>query len=223
MPNISARNFPLFTTFAPLSPSLVSARLHPSPSLLRLWFPSSSDRDSKHCGVGRCHDWMRYYPPGPVSWDRGGNDEWFQLLVWLSSGRTLTRYPWFSRKAESGLVSGFMTENSASVFVFFLAEYANILICALNSILFFMRMLWFILQWPKNGTLVLCSREARIITYCKLTWLPFSTRFWHSLLRTFLKSAWRAFLDRVCASSFFSKPGDFLGLEGDRQCSKDEK
>ena len=39
---------------------------------------------------------------------------------------------------ESELVSGFMTEHSASIFVFFfLAEYANIvLICALNSILF---------------------------------------------------------------------------------------
>jgi NADH-ubiquinone oxidoreductase chain 1 len=39
---------------------------------------------------------------------------------------------------ESELVSGFMTEHSASIFVFFfLAEYASIvLICALNSILF---------------------------------------------------------------------------------------
>ena len=39
---------------------------------------------------------------------------------------------------ESELVSGFMTEHSASIFVFFfLAEYANIvLICAMNSILF---------------------------------------------------------------------------------------
>ena len=40
---------------------------------------------------------------------------------------------------ESELVSGFMTEHSASIFVFFfLAEYASIiLICILNSILFF--------------------------------------------------------------------------------------
>ena len=39
---------------------------------------------------------------------------------------------------ESELVSGFMTEHSASIFVFFfLAEYASIvLICTLNSILF---------------------------------------------------------------------------------------
>lgn len=39
---------------------------------------------------------------------------------------------------ESELVSGFMTEHSASIFVFFfLAEYASIvLICILNSILF---------------------------------------------------------------------------------------
>ena len=39
---------------------------------------------------------------------------------------------------ESELVSGFMTEHSASIFVFFfLAEYASIvLICILNSVLF---------------------------------------------------------------------------------------
>jgi NADH-ubiquinone oxidoreductase chain 1 len=39
---------------------------------------------------------------------------------------------------ESELVSGFMTEHSAIIFVFFfLAEYASIiLICSLNSILF---------------------------------------------------------------------------------------
>ena len=39
---------------------------------------------------------------------------------------------------ESELVSGFMTEHSAAIFVkFFLAEYASIiLICILNSILF---------------------------------------------------------------------------------------
>ena len=44
---------------------------------------------------------------------------------------------------ESELVSGFMTEHSASIFVFFfLAEYANIvLICAMNSILFLLKSL----------------------------------------------------------------------------------
>jgi NADH-ubiquinone oxidoreductase chain 1 len=43
-----------------------------------------------------------------------------------------------SNQKESELVSGFMTEHSAVIFVFFfLAEYASIvLICILNSILF---------------------------------------------------------------------------------------
>ena len=45
---------------------------------------------------------------------------------------------WCSNAKESELVSGFMTEHSAVIFVFFfLAEYASIiLICILNSILF---------------------------------------------------------------------------------------
>ena len=47
---------------------------------------------------------------------------------------------------ESELVSGFMTEHAAVIFVFFfLAEYASIvLICLLNSILFFGGYLYYI-------------------------------------------------------------------------------
>jgi NADH-ubiquinone oxidoreductase chain 1 len=60
------------------------------------------------------------------------------LIFFVGSIAETNRPPFDLAEAESELVSGFMTEHSASIFVFFfLAEYASIvLICVLNSILF---------------------------------------------------------------------------------------
>jgi NADH-ubiquinone oxidoreductase chain 1 len=60
------------------------------------------------------------------------------LVFFIGAVAETNRAPFDLAEAESELVSGFMTEHSAAIFVFFfLAEYASILImCILTSIIF---------------------------------------------------------------------------------------
>lgn len=75
------------------------------------------------------------------------------IIFYIGAVAETNRAPFDLAEAESELVSGFMTEHSAAVFVFFfLAEYASIvLICLFTSILFLGGYLYiFTMDWVKQ-------------------------------------------------------------------------
>jgi NADH-ubiquinone oxidoreductase chain 1 len=76
------------------------------------------------------------------------------IIFFIGAVAETNRAPFDLAEAESELVSGFMTEHSASIFVFFfLAEYTSIvLICVLTSILFLggydFRFIFYLIHYP---------------------------------------------------------------------------
>lgn len=88
------------------------------------------------------------------------------IIFFIGSIAETNRAPFDLAEAESELVSGFMTEHSAVIFVFFfLAEYASIvLICVLTAILFFGGYLYNILPNSIPGL-------GWIITGLKMFWM----------------------------------------------------
>ena len=104
------------------------------------------------------------------------------IVFFIGSIAETNRAPFDLAEAESELVSGFMTEHSAVIFVFFfLAEYASIvLICILTSVLFLGGYL------PIDTTILLNIRDYLQAAYLNL---PFSeyqlvNRFNSSLLES---------------------------------------
>ena len=78
------------------------------------------------------------------------------IIFFIGSIAETNRAPFDLAEAESELVSGFMTEHAAVIFVFFfLAEYASIvLICILTSILFLGGYLYDYLPWSSLFSLI---------------------------------------------------------------------
>ena len=96
------------------------------------------------------------------------------IIFFIGSVAETNRAPFDLAEAESELVSGFMTEHAAVIFVFFfLAEYASILlICILTSILFLGGYLLFI-----GDFLLYLTTIFEIIDYYCVTYL--FTRFFY--------------------------------------------